>query len=74
LLFAFVFTLLVSYTAAGLASGLARSLAFTAAAFFGAGAHITSSESFDSFHLHISILNEFVGYAAAFMWHKRKLF
>jgi len=45
-----VFTLLVGNAAAGLAGGLARSLAFTAAAVLGAFAEITGFERFDSFH------------------------
>jgi len=45
-----VLTLLVCNTAAGLASGLAGSLAFTAAAVLCAFAKIASLKSFDMFH------------------------
>ena len=44
------FALLVSDTAAGLASGLARSLALTAAAFFCALTQIASLDGLDMFH------------------------
>ena len=44
------FALLVSDTAAGLASGLARCLALTAAAVLCAFAKVTSFNSFDMFH------------------------
>jgi len=51
-LFAFllVLALLVRDTAAGLASGLARSLALTATALFRAFAQITGFDRFDMFH------------------------
>ena len=44
------FALLVSDTAAGLASGLARSLALTASALFCALAQIASLDGLDMFH------------------------
>ena len=44
------FALLVSDTAAGLASGLARSLALTAAALLGALTQIASLDGLDMFH------------------------
>ena len=49
-LFLCVLTLLVGYAAACLASGLAGSLALTAAAVLGAVAQATSLEGLDSFH------------------------
>lgn len=49
-LFVFVFTLLVSNTAAGLTGRLAGSLAFTTAAGFGALAEITCFDGLDSLH------------------------
>ena len=45
-----VFTLLVSNSAAGLASGLAGSLALTATAILCAFAKVTSFDCFDMFH------------------------
>ena len=45
-----VFALLVSDAAAGLASGLARSLAFAAATVLCAVAEVASFESLDMFH------------------------
>jgi hypothetical protein len=44
------FALLVSDTAAGLASGLARSLALTAAAFFCALTQVASLDGLDMLH------------------------
>ena len=49
-LFLCVLTLLVGYAAACLASGLAGSLALTAAAVLGALAQIPGFQSLDSFH------------------------
>ena len=57
-----VFALLISDAAAGLASGLARSLAFAATAILCAFAEITSLNGFDMFHnidLHI-IINRYI--------------
>ena len=42
--------LLICNTSAGLASGLARSLAFAAAAVLGAGAQVAGFESLDVLH------------------------
>ena len=52
-----VFALLVSDAAAGLASGLARSLAFAAAAVLCAVAEVASLESLDMFHYSILRIN-----------------
>ena len=49
-LLAFVFALLVGNAAAGLASGLARGLAFAATAVLGAFAKIASFNGFDMLH------------------------
>ena len=51
-----VLALLVGNTAAGLACGLAGSLALAAAAVLGAGAQVTSLKSLDLFHDKISNL------------------
>jgi len=51
--FLFVFALLISNTAAGLASRLAGGLAFAATAVFSAFAKVTSFDSFDMFHNNI---------------------
>jgi hypothetical protein len=49
-LFSCVLALLVGHAAAGLASGLAGSLALAAAAVLGALAHVAGLQSLDSFH------------------------
>jgi hypothetical protein len=50
-LFGGVFALLIGNAATGLAGGLAGSLAFTAAAVFGALAKVTRFQRFDVFHM-----------------------
>ena len=55
-LFVLVLARLVSYAAAGLASGLAGSLAFAAAAGFNALAQIAGGNGFNSFHGNFSNL------------------